>query len=188
MERGQWITSGSGTIWLFDTGALSLDFAYTGFAQQWESIHEPADLSTWLTARFDRDGLNADERDLIDARALRGAIAALARAAADAAPLPADQIDTLNLYAATADIPPALAGGHRQAGAMRVRPGQALSTIARDAVALLAAEPERFRECAAEDCGFVFYDESRTANRRWCSMQRCGNRAKVRAFRAKLSR
>jgi predicted RNA-binding Zn ribbon-like protein len=31
----------------------------------------------------------------------------------------------------------------------------------------------------------VFRDESRTANRRWCSMQRCGNRAKVRAHRAR---
>jgi len=31
----------------------------------------------------------------------------------------------------------------------------------------------------------VFHDESRTATRRWCSMSRCGNRAKVRAFRAR---
>ncbi|MEQ1734865.1 MAG: CGNR zinc finger domain-containing protein, partial [Rhodoglobus sp.] len=27
----------------------------------------------------------------------------------------------------------------------------------------------------------------RSNNRRWCSMQRCGNRAKVRAHRAKLT-
>ena len=46
---------------------------------------------------------------------------------------------------------------------------------------------ERVRECAADDCAIVFYDESRSNNRRWCSMQRCGNRAKVRAHRARTS-
>jgi predicted RNA-binding Zn ribbon-like protein len=46
-------------------------------------------------------------------------------------------------------------------------------------------ERERIRECAAADCGLVFYDESRSNNRRWCSMQRCGNREKARTHRAK---
>ncbi|WIB37118.1 CGNR zinc finger domain-containing protein [Curtobacterium sp. MCJR17_043] len=31
----------------------------------------------------------------------------------------------------------------------------------------------------------MFYDSSRGGTRRWCSMQRCGNRAKVRAHRAR---
>ena len=60
--------------------------------------------------------------------------------------------------------------------------------IARDAVDLFGHNTEhRIRECSAADCTFVFFDESRTNNRRWCSMQRCGNRAKVRAFRAKTA-
>jgi predicted RNA-binding Zn ribbon-like protein len=188
MERGQWMTSGSGVIWLFDTGALSLDFAYTGLEPQWETIHGPTELSTWLTARFERPGFDADDRDLADARGLRAAIVSLARAASDGASLPADDVDTLNLFAATPDIPPSLPGGHRQAGASGVRVGQALATIARDAVALLRDDTTRYRRCDADDCDFIFYDESRTANRRWCSMQRCGNRAKVRAFRAKTTR
>jgi predicted RNA-binding Zn ribbon-like protein len=66
-----------------------------------------------------------------------------------------------------------------------VRVGQALSTLARGAVELLdAANAERIRECDADDCAMVFYDESRSNNRRWCSMARCGNRAKVRKHRA----
>jgi predicted RNA-binding Zn ribbon-like protein len=57
--------------------------------------------------------------------------------------------------------------------------------MAREAVELFAPErQERIRECAADDCGLVFYDESRSNNRRWCSMKRCGNRAKVRTHRA----
>jgi predicted RNA-binding Zn ribbon-like protein len=185
MERGQWMTSESGAIWLFDTGAPSLDFAYTGWAPQWETLHAPVDLATWLESRYGGPFVDADDRDLSDARVLREALVALAQAAAASAELPANHIDTLNLFAATPDMPPTLAGGRRQAGAARARTAQALSSLARNAVALLSESAERYRACDATDCGFIFYDESRTANRRWCSMQRCGNRAKVRAFRAK---
>ncbi|WP_031259162.1 CGNR zinc finger domain-containing protein, partial [Curtobacterium flaccumfaciens] len=67
--------------------------------------------------------------------------------------------------------------------------------VARDAVALFTevgfddveadGRPTRLSRCSAEDCGLVFYDSSRGGTRRWCSMQRCGNRAKVRAHRAR---
>jgi predicted RNA-binding Zn ribbon-like protein len=43
----------------------------------------------------------------------------------------------------------------------------------------------RLRACAAEDCGWVFEDETRNRSRRWCDMKTCGNRAKVRRFRAR---
>ncbi|MEP6843952.1 MAG: CGNR zinc finger domain-containing protein, partial [Pseudolysinimonas sp.] len=106
-----------------------------------------------------------------------------------------DDVDTLNLFAATPDVPPVLAGGRRQAGAGSIRVGQALSSLARDAVAMIGADAagaanaagaERLRRCDAADCHLVFHDESRTGSRRWCSMARCGNRAKVRAFRDRV--
>jgi predicted RNA-binding Zn ribbon-like protein len=178
MATGQWIETDT-PRWWFDSGALSLDFGHS-------PVETVDDLAAWLRERFDRLGDDASERDLVDALALRAAVNRLARAQVDAAEVQADDVDTVNLFAATPDIPPALDGGHRQAGRSRVRTGQALSTIARDAVQLLAANTEgRIRECGADDCDLVFYDESRTNNRRWCSMQRCGNRAKVRAFREK---
>ncbi len=37
----------------------------------------------------------------------------------------------------------------------------------------------RVRLCANERCGWVFLDDSKSANRRWCSMSACGNRAKA---------
>jgi predicted RNA-binding Zn ribbon-like protein len=189
MAQGQWFVSSEGTRWWFDSGALSLDFAYTGSMSHnsaWEHLHSPGDLGAWLEGRFERYGDEPADRDLIDAKALRDAVGRLALSAAShEAPRP-DDIDTINLFAATPDVPPALDGGSRQAGRSRIRTGQALSTIARDAVELFGHNTEqRIRECAADDCRLVFYDESRTNNRRWCSMQRCGNRAKVRAFRAK---
>ncbi|MBX3095083.1 MAG: CGNR zinc finger domain-containing protein [Cryobacterium sp.] len=177
----------------FDPGALCLEFAYAGSlglgGRGTESWRAPDDLASWATARFDRvdtsvPGAVASERELVDAILLRDAIAGVALDfVARREPAP-DAVDTVNLYAATPDIPPVLAGGRRQAGRTSVRIGQVLSAVARDAVRLfVAANAERVRECAAEDCDLVFFDESRSGNRRWCSMQRCGNREKVRAHR-----
>lgn len=186
--QGQWFTGADGHRWWFDSGSLSVDFGYTGgFGDNpdWEQLTDPASLATWLDIRFPEIEGTVSDRDLTDARALRDAIArSVATASAHGDP-DAHDIDVINLFAATPDIPPALAGGSRQAGRLHARTAQALSVMARDAVAVLApAERERIRECAADDCSIVFYDESRSNNRRWCSMQRCGNRAKVRKHRA----
>ncbi|MBA2452090.1 MAG: CGNR zinc finger domain-containing protein [Chloroflexia bacterium] len=50
---------------------------------------------------------------------------------------------------------------------------------------LTSSEGGRVRECAAHDCEWLFFDESRNRSRRWCNMQTCGNRAKVDRFRAR---
>ena len=44
---------------------------------------------------------------------------------------------------------------------------------------------DRFRICANETCRWIFFDESRPGNRRWCDMATCGNRAKARRHRAR---
>lgn len=173
MSLGRWLIT-DGVRWHFDAGADSLDFT-TGSED---------DVADWLAERFPRVACDEiTERELLDALALRAAIARMAAARSDGAHVDPDDIDTLNLFAATPDVPPVLAGGRRQAGAGRIRAGQALSTLARDAVQLFGADGDRIRRCAADDCRVVFHDESRTGTRRWCSMSRCGNRAKVRAFR-----
>ncbi|MER5337363.1 CGNR zinc finger domain-containing protein [Micromonospora sp. NPDC002717] len=53
------------------------------------------------------------------------------------------------------------------------------------AAADLLTTPARteVRACPAVDCGWLFLD--RRGRRRWCSMARCGNRAKVRAYAAR---
>lgn len=50
---------------------------------------------------------------------------------------------------------------------------------------LTSANFERLRNCANDDCGWLFLDESRGHNRQWCDMKDCGNAAKVRRFRNK---
>jgi predicted RNA-binding Zn ribbon-like protein len=176
-----------GTRWWFDAGAISLDFAHTGgFEASPDLLRTTDDLASWFVARFAGLDATCHSRDLTDARALRSAIARLARVTVlDAAPDESD-VDIVNLFAATPDIPPVLAGGSRQAGRGRPRFAQALSEISRDTVRVLGeGAAGRIRECAAEDCTLVYLDSSRAGSRRWCSMQRCGNRAKVRAHRAR---
>ena len=51
-----------------------------------------------------------------------------------------------------------------------------------DALALAREAPGRVRVCAAEDCGALYLDTSRNRSRRWCSMDRCGARAKASAY------
>jgi predicted RNA-binding Zn ribbon-like protein len=57
------------------------------------------------------------------------------------------------------------------------------------AAAELLTSPQhlKIRACAAEDCGWLFLDTSRSGRRRWCTMQSCGNRAKARRFYARAA-
>jgi len=52
----------------------------------------------------------------------------------------------------------------------------------------LLASPQigRVKMCAsAEGCGWLFLDTSKNGSRRWCSMEICGNRAKIRRLNAR---
>jgi predicted RNA-binding Zn ribbon-like protein len=44
------------------------------------------------------------------------------------------------------------------------------------------------RQCGGDACGWLFLDRSRSGRRRWCSMDDCGNLAKVRRFRRRQAR
>lgn len=58
--------------------------------------------------------------------------------------------------------------------------------VARSAVELLTSdELDRVRTCAGRACGWLFLDESKNRSRRWCSMEGCGSRAKMRRLYAR---
>jgi len=44
----------------------------------------------------------------------------------------------------------------------------------------------RVRRCANDRCLWLFLDDSKSGNRKWCMMSACGNRAKAHRHRAKL--
>ena len=180
-----------GSFW-FDAGAVCLDFAHAGGEGQYavfEILHKPADLADWLAQPPLAATLTvpATVRDLTAAKALRQAIWDAAHAQAARRALPAEAVATINRAAATAPLVPELAVDGTTVGWVPpVRATQALSTLAREMIELLSGPlAERIRECASDNCPLVFVDLSRPGARRWCAMERCGNRHKLRALRAR---
>ncbi len=52
---------------------------------------------------------------------------------------------------------------------------------------LASEDPTRLKICANADCGWVFYDSTRSRTRRWCAAS-CGDLIKVREFRQRQKR
>lgn len=71
---------------------------------------------------------------------------------------------------------------HVEAEGVRGAIGRILGTAF---LAELDGRWERFRICHDPGCSAVFFDRSKNKSGKWCSMDACGNRAKVRAFRAR---
>ncbi|MCP2341252.1 CGNR zinc finger domain-containing protein [Actinomadura rupiterrae] len=191
---GRVLNDPKGGSFRFDAGAVCLDFAHTGGEGRYavfETLHEPDDLARWLAepplSLVLTEPLTPD--DLVEAKALRQAIWVAAHARADGHPLPAGAVETLNRSATAPPLVPALTTGGASAGwAEPVRASQVLSTLAREMIDLLTGPlAHRIRECAGERCPLVFVDSSRPGARRWCSMERCGNRHKLRTHRARQS-
>jgi predicted RNA-binding Zn ribbon-like protein len=60
---------------------------------------------------------------------------------------------------------------------------QLLWPIARSAAELLIGpELKRVKLCPGEGCGWLFVDRTRNGSRRWCEMEVCGSRAKMRRY------
>jgi predicted RNA-binding Zn ribbon-like protein len=69
--------------------------------------------------------------------------------------------------------------GHRWSVSAEAGLARLVLEVAREAGALLATtELGDVRQCPGSGCGWLFVD--RTGRRRWCTMEVCGNRAKVR--------
>ena len=49
----------------------------------------------------------------------------------------------------------------------------------------LGGERRRLRACGNRRCGWLFVDRSANGRRRWCDAKACGNRMKVRRYRAR---
>ncbi|MEU3840985.1 CGNR zinc finger domain-containing protein [Streptomyces sp. NPDC028635] len=74
-------------------------------------------------------------------------------------------------------------------GSARLAPadsGPLLSRVAAAvAEALVAGTWDRLKACEGTTCHWAYYDRSPAGRGRWCSMQVCGARAKMRRYRAK---
>lgn len=185
--------------WYWIGGRPSLDFANTRRERWWrdvETLVTPQDLAGWLVAAglLPRAQARADRKQLREAIALREAIDAAVSAAVERRPSPAAAVAAIDRWLWGTAPRPRLALGDdglpqlgEHAGADPVR--AALGAIALDAARALGSEAERarLRICAGDTCSARFYDRSRPATRRWCSMRACGNAAKARRHRARAT-
>ncbi|WP_114558176.1 CGNR zinc finger domain-containing protein [Desertihabitans aurantiacus] len=182
-----WLVPADGRRWRFDPGSVSLAFGYTGDfghgVEEWESLRGASDLDAWLSERFGPMSAASDSEVLCSAKQLRAAMTSAARAAAVGRPLDAGDVDTINDWASRPALHPHLPGG--TTAPTPPTPAQLLATIAHDGVRSLSGARGTIRECTAEDCRLIFLDTSRPQNRRWCSMGRCGGRAKARTHYAR---
>lgn len=170
----------------FRTGRAALDFVHTGGDEElahWEIMHTADDLRRWISLVLGLEDLSAVDSDLTEVRAVRAAITHAAYALAGGGRVRAEDIAVLNAAAAEPPLTPVLGPG-LTLGYATPTTRAALSTLARDAIDLFTGPlAGRIRICAADDCGLLFVDASRPGRRRWCSMERCGNLAKVRKYR-----
>jgi predicted RNA-binding Zn ribbon-like protein len=182
--------------WYWLAGRPALDFVNTRRERWWrnvETLVTPDDLAEWVVqAGLVSDAPPVDTELLLCARELREAIslvtdAVVKRTAPDdramssiEAWLPDGRLPE-HFGAPDGGWPPILS-----AGAPAHLGRYALGLLARDAAQMLGTEQrERVRVCASQTCSARFYDRSRNGQRRWCSMQGCGNVAKARRHRAR---
>ncbi|XVQ14960.1 CGNR zinc finger domain-containing protein [Spirillospora sp. CA-255316] len=175
-----------GREWVWDGGRCSVDLLNTvrdRVRGGRETLNSPDDLVGWLLRAGFAGIEEAGPDDLANARRLRNAIDSALFAAAEDRPVPHAAARVINEVAAAVPLAPRLTldvAGRPS----RVPSGPAVATalaqVAVDAIELVTSpDVGLMRVCAADTCGLRFIDRSPARNRQWCSMRRCGNRAKA---------
>jgi predicted RNA-binding Zn ribbon-like protein len=180
-------------------GDVALDFVNTASARTVGPLREKLrtydDLVTWaervgivderLGRRLRKSASGSPRRAkavLERARTLREAVYRIFIGSGSRA----DDLDLLSSEAALAAAARHLVagpGGYAYAWPETDGPDRVLWPVASAAADLLISpDRERVKECASEDCNWLFLDMSRNQSRRWCDMKVCGNRAKARRF------
>ncbi|MBT8488190.1 MAG: CGNR zinc finger domain-containing protein, partial [Gemmatimonadetes bacterium] len=124
----------------------------------------------------------------LEARDLRQALVDLFRAVAEgsASSPPATTTATISRALRASSVTHRLDGLDIETLYDASNPLAMLTPLALSGVAVARkARPERLRPCAAPACRRWFVDTSKSGRRRWCSMERCGNRAKADRYRSR---
>ena len=181
-----------GQVFTFEPGSLSMAFAVTGPGTNegplavFQTLRKPSDLERWAADVVGAAGLPATDNDLELAVRLQAAIWSVADALIDRRPVPEGDREVLNELAAQPCLVPRLLPGPTRTWVGVQGARSVLSSVARDATDLLGGpRAARLKRCEGSRCSLLFVDTSRSGRRRWCSMERCGNRAKATSFRTR---
>jgi predicted RNA-binding Zn ribbon-like protein len=151
-----------------------------------------ADLSSaqqWLGLAGGTAAAVLEPAELAELLEFRESVRALLLAHTTAQPPPAEAIEHLRV----AGLRSRLRVDFDESGAPALvaadAPGTALAFQGRVVAALAAAPPDLFRRlkaCANPDCGWAFYDGSRSRSGAWCVMDVCGARHKMSRYRQRV--
>ena len=193
---------------VFDGGTLALDLLNTwrfNADQPLDLLQSPEDLVIWLAAAGLPDGAYCPElsssppnrRILLDeALWLRRDILLIVQSLVAGELPPPYTVDALNRILTESGtsfrldsltIPPEGDQEERMEGQLVLNVHEHISSVLgvlqpialSTARIVTEANPTRIRQCASSNCMYWFLDTSKSGRRRWCSMSRCGNRAKV---------
>jgi predicted RNA-binding Zn ribbon-like protein len=149
-----------------------------------ERLATPDDLSRWLDAAHLAAGAQCDHEALGSARELREALYRIVTAAREQQPPTASDVRLVNEWSRQPTASPQLDHTLHVSSASPDPCRAALAQLARAAIELVAGpDLQRIRNCADPTCSLMFIDRSRPGRRRWCSMERCGNRDKTARYR-----
>ncbi len=154
----------------------------------YERLKEPKDLARWLTELGLSDfSLEFSEDDLVMTKRVREAIQRAGEALASGHPFDRKDLDEINAITMVPPPIPQLAIDGRRVIWKATELRSVLSMISRDFVDLATGPlSAHVKMCANPACRGIFVDESRAQNRRWCSMQTCGNQMKKTRIRERL--
>lgn len=168
--------------WLFLGGAVSLDLVNTlrdRAVGPRETLMMDADVVAWLVDAGYPVAPTEPARPALRAEAvtLRAAVDALLAPGGRAT---TEQVRLINAWSRVAPAPQLDEDVPDRIMRPAMIPDEALGAVAAEAVAVVErGELEQIKICSHETCGLRYLDHSRAGRRRWCSMQRCGNRAKA---------
>lgn len=153
-----------------------------------EEISSPEALSAWLEAHGVESGGALDDADVERARGFRETIRSLL-IERERGEVEGETVARLRRAAGSAQLRVEVApdGSLTPTPAATGVDALIARVLAASASAQRTGEWDRLKVCLSDECLWAFYDRSRNRSRHWCSMDVCGNRAKTRAYRAKLS-
>lgn len=188
------LTSLDGQRYRFEPGNFCMELLVTGgpgpAGVAYEILHAPENLASWMldsrlteVAPLELQDLAITDDGLACVRHFRDTMWAVGEALAHGQAPEKSHLRVINDAVGPMPRPRIDLETGKRAWTAPITGEQIVGAAAREAIDIV--DSPRLRQCAGDNCYLLFLDTSRPGNRRWCSMERCGNRHKVREHRSR---